>query len=373
MIRLGVLGCGDVAFRTYLPGLAALAGRAAVVACTDPLRERAERFAIEVADLLGEPCRAADDLADLLATPGLDGVLNLSPAPYHYETTRQILEAGVNCYSEKPIAGTLEQAQELTRLAAERGVLLLCAPATMASTRFRWLKEELANGLIGRPTLAIAQMANMGPALWRDYRGDPAVFYTEAVGPVLDTGVYLLHAITGLFGPAKTVSAVGGVAIPERVSTIPSRFGEVIPVTAADHMLLHLTWDGPAFAQVLSSFATPRTTAPVLEIHGERGSLCIPDIPTWYDLDQPVDLLLLDSHPHAPHEAWRPVSPPEKSPVRQPIQSGPYHFVDVLEGREPPILTAEHATHVLAIIRAAEESARLGGAPVDVGDGLVGL
>jgi len=367
MIRLGVLGCGDVAFRTYLPGLAALVGRAAVVACCDPVPERAERFAVEVTDLQGEPCQAFADLAEMLATPGLDGVLNLSPAPFHFDTTRQILEAGLNCYSEKPIAGTLEDAETLARLARDRGLLLLCAPATMASTRFRWLKEEIGKGLIGRPTLAIAQMANMGPALWREYKGDPAVFYTEAVGPALDTGVYLLHAITGLFGPAKAVSAVGGIAIPERMSTIPSRFGERIPVTAADHMLLHLTWDTPTYAQVLSSFATPRTTAPVLEIHGERGSICIPDIPTWYDLDQPVDLLLLDPRPDAPPDAWRPAAPPERSPVRQPIQSGPYHFVDVLEGREAPILTAEHATHVLAIIRAAEESARMGGAPVGLG------
>ena len=35
------------------------------------------------------------------------------------------------------------------------------------------------------------------------------------------------------------------------------------------------------------------------------------------------------------------------------IQAGPEHFVAVLEGSEAPILTAEHATHVLEIILAA--------------------
>jgi hypothetical protein len=35
------------------------------------------------------------------------------------------------------------------------------------------------------------------------------------------------------------------------------------------------------------------------------------------------------------------------------IQFGPEHFVAVLEGAEAPILTAEHATHVLEIILAA--------------------
>ncbi|MFM9106202.1 MAG: Gfo/Idh/MocA family protein, partial [Chloroflexota bacterium] len=297
MIRLGVLGCGDVAFRTYLPGLAALRGRAAVAACTDPVGERAAQFAREVGGVLGEPCAVYPTLEEMLAAPGLDGVLNLSPAPFHYETTRKILAAGLNCYSEKPIAGSLEEARDLRDLAAERGVLLLCAPATMASSRFRWLKEQLAAGLIGRPTMIAAQQANMGPALWREYKGDPAVFYTAAVGPTLDTGVYPLHGMTGLLGPARSVSAVGGVVNPERISTIPGRYGERVPVSGYDLMLIHLTWDGPdgpAFGQLFSSFSTPRTTAPVFEIHGEKGSICIPDIPTWYDLGKPVEVLLLD-------------------------------------------------------------------------------
>ncbi|MCC6315557.1 MAG: Gfo/Idh/MocA family oxidoreductase [Thermomicrobiales bacterium] len=352
-----------MAFRTYLPGLSALAGRAVIAACFDPVPERATRFADAVAAQQDAACAPYTDLAPLLAHPGLDGVLNLTPAPFHAETTTAILDAGLNCFSEKPIAGSLDDARRLTALARERGLLFLCAPATMATNRFQWLKRELDNGLLGRPTLMIGQMANMGPAAWRDYKGDPAVFYTDRVGPVLDIGVYLLHAVTGLLGPATFVSAVGGIVIPERIATIPTRFGERIAVTGNDHMLLHLEWEGPTYAQILASFATPATRTPVLEIHGERGTICIPDIPTWYDLDAPVDLLLLDRGPVA-HEAWRPAAPPERSPVRQPIQAGPLHFVEVLEGVAEPILTAEHATHVLEIIRAAERSAAAHGEPV---------
>jgi predicted dehydrogenase len=359
-MRLGVLGCGDVAFRTYLPGLDALAGTATVVACTDPVLDRAVHFAEGVSARSGHDCAAFADLAAMLAGGELDGVLNLSPAPYHAETTTQILEAGVHCYSEKPIAGSLADARRLAALARERGLHLLCAPATMASSRFRWLKAQLAAGLLGRPTLATGQMANLGPAAWRDYKGDPAVFYTDRVGPVLDTGVYLLHAITGLFGPAKRVSAVGGIAIPERQVLIPGREGERVAVTAADHVLIHLEWADAAFAQILSSFATPRTKAPVLEIHGELGTFSIPDIATWYDLAAPIDLLRLDPSPTGGQETWQPAGPSDPGPVRQPIQSGPVHFAAVLAGQEAPILTAEHAAHVLEIALAAARSAAEG-------------
>ncbi len=357
MITLGVLGTGDVAFRTYLPGLASLRGRAAVVACADPVAERAARFAAEAEAITGEPVTAYATLEDMLAHPGLDAVLNLSPAPAHFATTKQILEAGKHCYEEKPIANTLEDGRALEALAKERGLVLLCAPAPMASSRFRWLKEAIGE-LIGEPHLAIGQMANLGPAAWKEYAGDPAVFYTEKVGPLLDTGVYLLHAMTGLFGPVARVSASGGIAMRERLVTIPARYGETIEVTANDVMLLNLEWADGKLGHILSSFAVPRTTAPVLELHGAGGSIQIKDIPTWYDLAAPIDLLRLDRRNGAPYETWTTASPPDVGPVRQPIQSGPLHFVTVLEGGEDPILTPAHAIHVLEIIGAAGLSAR---------------
>lgn len=357
MITLGVLGTGDVAFRTYLPGLSALRGRAAVVACADPISERATQFAKEAQAISGEPVMAYATLEEMLAHPGLDAVLNLSPAPAHYVTTKQILAAGKHCYEEKPIANSLEEGRELEALAKANDVVLLCAPAPMASSRFRWLKESV-NELIGEPFLAIGRMANMGPAAWKEYAGDPSVFYTEMVGPMLDTGVYLFHTLTGLFGPAKRVVASGGIAIPERFVTIPARYGEIINVSANDLMMINLEWEDGRFGHVLSSFAVPRSTAPVLELHGPGGSIEVKDIPTWYDLAAPIDLLQIDNRNGAPHEQWQKMATPEVGPVRQPIQSGPLHFVDVLDGREDPILTPAHAIHVLEIIRSAGQSAR---------------
>jgi hypothetical protein len=80
-------------------------------------------------------------------------------------------------------------------------------------------------------------------------------------------------------------------------------------------MLVHLSWNGaaPTFAQVLSSFATPRTRQPVLEIHGAGGTVAIPDIATWYDLDAPVDVLRLDPSREGGREEWQPMLPPERA------------------------------------------------------------
>lgn len=351
---LGVIGSGDVARRTYGPGLAALAGQAAVAAIYDADPARAAALADDLeARGLDRP-QISSSLEALLADSAVDGVLNLTPAPLHHGINVAALQAGKHVFSEKPLAGTLDDALADIALADELGLTLLCAPAVMATNRFRWLKAQLEAGWLGRPTLAVGQMANMGPAAWRDYKGDPAVFYSDAVGPTLDLGVYVLHAITGLFGPARRVEAFGGITIPQRTVLIPSRFGDTVQVTTPDHVLLHLDFGNNSYAQVLSSFATPRSKAPVLEVHGEQGTVSF-NQETWYEPNAPFDLWRRDESPAA-NEQWTEAVPSGPSQSTNLIQAGPEHFVAVLTGKEAPILTGNHAAHILEIILAAGES-----------------
>ena len=75
--------------------------------------------------------------------------------------------------------------------------------------------------------------------------------------------------------------------------------------------------------------------------------------------DVAVDLWLRDEGPGG-HEEWTKVVQPPTPRIGQLIQAGPEHFVAVLEGAEPPILTAEQAAHVLEIILAAGQSIETG-------------
>lgn len=350
MIQLGIIGCGDVAFRSYVPALESLKGDARVAACFDPLAERAERAAARF-----EGATPYTTYDRFLAHPGLQGVFNLTPAPLHRETTVAALDHGLHVFTEKPIAGGVEDAQALIAHADKLGRTLMSAPAIMASRRFRWLKDMIGEGRLGRLTLANAQMATMGPAGWRAYTGDPAVFYAANVGPVLDIGVYALHAITGLFGPAKRVQAFGGIAIPKRKVLIERLAGQEIDVQGSDIMMIHLDFGGNAFAQLLASFAVPRSKVPGLEIHGTNGTVSIA-MDQWYNGDGPVDVFLRDDSLLGMEGWMEGVAAPEAGPPSNMLGAGPAHFVAVLEGRERPILTAEHATHVLDIVLTANRS-----------------
>lgn len=208
MINIGIIGCGDVATHSYMPGLQALADRANVVAVFDIVESR-------VGDAKGFFPNAAGytDFDAFLGhdTERMELIFNLTPAPLHRNITAKTLEAGYSVYSEKPIASTMGEATELVEIADKAGLQFFCAPAMMVTARMMWLKDFIYSGAIGNPYFIKSHHGGMGPASWRSYSGDPRVFYTPKVGPLIDLGVYQLHTMTGLFGAAKKVSAYGGI------------------------------------------------------------------------------------------------------------------------------------------------------------------
>jgi predicted dehydrogenase len=286
----------------------------------------------------------------MLAAGGLDGLINLTPAPRHGAVNRAILEAGVACYSEKPIASNLLDADELIELARRRGVLLLCAPGSAVTSRVRWLRELVESGRLGAPTLAVAHHADPGPASWAEYTGDPTPFYQVGVGPVFDHGVYRLHEMTTVLGPVRRVQAMGSIALPTRRILGGPLAGRTIEVTTEDHVLMHLEFASGALGQLLASFATQDTRQPWLELHLERGVVSFGG-KSW-ELDAPV---LVHDAAEGGHSGWHPARDLSPDDVGA-VEAGVRHFVACLSGDETPVLTAEHARHVLEVILAAYES-----------------
>jgi predicted dehydrogenase len=353
-IRVGIVGCGDVAHRWYLPALAGLRETVEIVACCDASPGRAERAIAAVVESSPGPAPYTD-LDRMLAGERLDAIFNLTPAPTHGDVTRSALEAGLHVFSEKPIASSVAEADELIAIARERGRHLICAPAVAVTRRFRWLAEIVASDRFGRLTLAVAHHADPGPASWREYTGDPTVFYGPGVGPLVDHGIYRLHGLTMLMGPVRRVQAMGSIGIPTRVVRGGPLAGRRIEVTTPDHMLINLEFASGAIGQLLASFGTAATQAPWLELHFERATVSFPP-GSQYDRHAGPSIYLDDDSPLG-LEGWtHEVQPPPPADPRDLVEMGPAHFIEVLRGEEAPVLTAEHARHVLEIMLAASAS-----------------
>jgi predicted dehydrogenase len=351
-LRLAIVGAGDVAHRHYLPGLSSMADEVEVVAIADP-RPGAAAAACVAVRAWSPDATAYADAADLLARSSLDALINLTPAPSHEAVSGAALDAGVHVYSEKPLAGTIEEANELIELATQQRRLLLCAPGTAATRHVGWLAQIVASGRFGRLSLAVAQHADSGPATWREYGGDPEVFYGPSVGPVFDHGIYRLHEMVALLGPVAAVQAMGAIGVPRRVVRGGPRVGETLEVTAPDHVLLNLRFARGGLGQLLASFGTAATLAPWLELHFERATISFPGDP--YSKDSPASLYV-DDDTSLDLAGWtHGLQPPPPIEARPVVETGIAHFVDCLRGARP-ILTAETARHVLDVILKAYAS-----------------
>jgi predicted dehydrogenase len=357
-LRVGIIGCGDVARRWYVPTLAKLTDRVELVACCDQRRDAAERLAAD-ASAQWPAVASFDDPATMVTECRPDAVFNLTPAPVHAQASAACLQEGVAVYSEKPLAGSLADANRLIELASQRGVLLLCAPGEAVSARVRWMSRIVASGRLGRLTLVVAQHADTGPATWREYTGDPRVFYGPGVGPVFDHGVYRLHAMTALLGPVRKVQAMGTIANPRRVIRAGPLAGQAFDVTSPDHVLMNLEFANGALGQLLASFAAASTQAPWLEMHFTHGTLSYGGR-SWEEFG-PASIYF-DDDTTLGLEGWiGDLRPPDAERNVGVVEAGIEHFIACLRGEETPVLTAEHARHVLDIILKGYQSIADGG------------
>jgi predicted dehydrogenase len=342
-LRIGIVGCGDVAHRHYLPALADLGREVRVAALVDPRPGVAEATAASLG-AWSSGARGYTDVDAMLGDGDLDAVIDLVPAPLHGGVNAAVLEAGVDLYTEKPLAGSVDEADRLIDAARARGRRFLSAPGVAATARFAWLDELVRSGRYGPATLVVAHHADPGPAAWREYTGDPRPFYREGVGPVFDHGVYRLHLMTALVGPVVAVQAMGAIGTPTRHVRGGPLTGQTIDVTTPDHVLINLEFSSGALGQLLASFGTASTRARWLEVHLRSATISFGG--ASHERDAPVEIYLDDESPAAT-EAWHDAEAPvDRYNV---VETGIRHFVDVLLGRAEALLTAEHARHVLDI------------------------
>lgn len=350
-LRLGIVGCGDVVHRHYLPGIITRSDRVAITALADPSPGAAASVASAVSGW-SPGATTYPGVEEMLDAETLDGVFNLTPAPVHGPVNRTILEAGVACFSEKPLASTISDADALIDLAARKAVPFLVAPGSALTAPMRWLKAIVDSGEYGRPTLAVAHHADAGPANWREYTGDPTPFYRDGIGPVFDHGVYRLHEMTMLLGPVARVQAMGSIAIPRRGIRGGPKKGGTIEVTTPDNVLIQLEFASGVLGQVLASFGTLETLAPWLELHFEQAVASFGG-KSW-ELDAPVSIYE-DDETDAAREAWRMDVDVPRDEFGT-VEMGARHFIGCLLGEETPVLAAEHARHVLDVILKSYQS-----------------
>ncbi len=339
-VGIGIVGCGMISI-SYAKSIITHPEYLKIVGAYDIASERAKEFTKQFG---GQVFQTMEELLD---SPEVELIVNLTIQTAHYQMTQQALEAGKHVYSEKPLAIRREEGSELVRIAKERNLLLGCAPFVILGEAQQTLWKAVRDGMVGEVVEVIADM--MHGRIERNYHPNPVPFYGPGAGPLLDVGCYPLSILTSILGPVRTVRGMAEIRIPERTIGIGPNKGKKFTVMTPDHVTGLLKFANGVGGRITASFVVEKTTHTGIEIHGTKGSLWIAS-PEAFDSEVrfcPIG------------EDWQKV----------PFVSQPYHGIEwsrgpldmakAIRNNCPFHCTGEQANHILdlslGILEAAEK------------------
>ncbi|GGD89649.1 MULTISPECIES: Gfo/Idh/MocA family protein [Rhizobium] len=264
-LGVGIIGCGNIS-TTYF-SLAPLFKGLKVLACADINVQAAEARAKEY----GVKAQTIDAL---LANDEIDVVVNLTIPDAHFRVSKAILEAGKHVYSEKPLVLSLEEGEELRRIAKEKKLAVGCAPDTFLGGAHQLARKFIDDGGIGRVTSGACYVMSPGMEMWHP---NPDFFFLPGGGPILDLGPYYIANLINLIGPVKRVGGMTSMASPTRTITSEPRNGEIIPVKTPTTIQALLEFVNGATVTLTASWDVWSHRHANMELYGTDGSLYVPD------------------------------------------------------------------------------------------------
>lgn len=227
-------------------------------------REYAQRLGVAADRAYGnwqemlEGEKGRDDRVDLVTVA--------TPNSTHFEITKSFLEAGFNVLCEKPMTMTVEEGEEIVKVARTTGKICAVNYCYSAYPMVREMRQMVRTGEIGKVRLVVANFSHghHGDATDADnprvrWRYDPAM--AGVSGQFADCGIHAMHMASFIAGDqVRTLSA-------DFASTIASRELE-------DDAMVNFRMEGGAVGRLwTSSVAIGRQHGFDIQVYGETGGM----------------------------------------------------------------------------------------------------
>jgi predicted dehydrogenase len=115
---------------------------------------------------------AVDTSAVVLSDSEITGVIIATPAGTHFGLAKEALLAGKHVFVEKPLATRVSEVDELSKLAADRNLVVMVGHTFIYNAAVRYVKKLLDDGELGEIRYIYSQRLNLGrirsdiDALW---------------------------------------------------------------------------------------------------------------------------------------------------------------------------------------------------------------
>lgn len=190
---------------------------------------------------------------ELLADPVIDLVIVNTPNITHYDYAYQALQAGKHIIVEKPFTVTVQQAETLQQLAAEKGKVIAVYQNRRWDSDFSTVRKVVEEKLLGNLVEAEFHYDRYNPVLSPKPHKEAAV---QGTGIVYDLGPHLIDQALSLFG------------MPDQLFADTA---QLRPGSQVDDYMEILLWYGNLRVRLKSGYLVREPQA-AYALHGTLGS-----------------------------------------------------------------------------------------------------
>lgn len=192
-MKLGILGTSEIAFRRFLPALRK---------CPDIIYAGVASRTPEKGKPFQETYGGCvyDSYDALLADPSIDAVYVPLPPALHFAWGKKVLAAGKHLLVEKPFTTSIQETEQLLKLAAEKGLAVHENYMFLYHSQLARIKKMIADGSLGE-----IRLYRMSFGFPMRGRGDFRYNKELGGGALLDCGGYPVRLALELLGDTAKV------------------------------------------------------------------------------------------------------------------------------------------------------------------------
>lgn len=191
-LKIAIVGCGRIS-ESYADVFHRLSEEAELVYAVDKVEEKAKTFAEEFG------CAFTTDFDEIL-DKGIDVVHLCLPHYLHPVMAVKAMKAGINVLTEKPIAISLQDADEMLKVQEETGVKLGVIFQTRYVNSVEKLKEMIARGDFGKILTARSFLTWNRPADYYESSDWKGTWDKEGGGVLIDQAIHSIDRVRYMLG-----------------------------------------------------------------------------------------------------------------------------------------------------------------------------
>ncbi|RMF60438.1 MAG: gfo/Idh/MocA family oxidoreductase [Calditrichaeota bacterium] len=265
-LNFGIIGCGKIAVKRYIPVMVAHPDCVRLVAIQRRNKEKLE----EIQQQWNIP-RAYERVEDLLKDPEVEAVVIASPPGLHKHHTLQAAQMKQIIIVEKPMAGSFSDAQEMIEICSIKNVHLWIAYSFRFCKAIQQAIQLINKGMIGQIYHLQGVFTVPVSPKDRSWLEKPEL---AGGGSIIDLGSHIIDIFRQIV--TSSVEKVQKILRPEFSTSQIEKEG-----------LVQMLFSNGVTAQLFTSFSLPRHKS--LTIYGSEGKIYVEN---FSEINQEVVIFL---------------------------------------------------------------------------------